>query len=205
MVSYEDTGMRGKNIGIWNKDMISVPTSKVAKVEPVITAPISPEVKIAAEDTFKATTPPESYIPGTEKGWIDVASNDIPFAKDVVFGRANPVPGIPKNAYFSVLKNLAEDTGDTALIEELKLANPARTSASIGAQELRATQITGKDNIVDVLYKIETDRYAQLSKNMQKLVDQEGTNASRKILEDVRNFKPTTDLINKITNILTCK
>ena len=185
----------------------TTPVSKTEPITPRVTPEvISPEVKLSAEETFKATTPPESYIPGTEKGWIEAASSKgVQFAKDVVAGRVNPDIGVPKNAYFSVLKNIAEDTGDTALIEELKLANPARTSASVGAQELRATQITGKDNIVDVLYKIETDRYNQLSKNMQKLVDQEGTNASRKILEDVRNFKPTNDIINKITDILTCK
>lgn len=186
-------------------------TPKVSKVENITPAvepnitTTSPEFKVAAENTFKATTPPETYIPGNEKTWIDAASKDIQFAKDVVFGRANPELGVPKNAYFSVLKNIAEDTGDTALIDELKLANPARTSASVGAQELRATQLTGKDNIVDVLYKIETDRYSQLSKNMQKLVDQEGTNATKKIMEDISNFKPTNELIDKITNILTCK
>lgn len=189
-------------------EVITYPRPKVesvTKTEPVVTpTTISPEVKMAAEDTFRATTP-DVYVPGNEKGWIEAASSDIQFAKDVVAGRANPALGVPKNAYFSVLKNLAEETGDIALIDELKLANPARTSASVGAQELRATQITGKDNIVDVLYKIETDRYSQLSKNMQKLVDQEGNNASRKILEDVRNFKPTNDIINKITDILTCK
>lgn len=175
----------------------------------------STQIKVPQEqiDTvtadFVRNNPDEKFISqeGNYNKLVEDAINNPEQTRAIAEGKLPPPQGVPQNLYASVAKNIAEQSvynGDITLLDNLNL-NSSRTTLSKGAAEMRASQITSKDNIFDVKYKVENQKIDQLSKEMKKKIEGETNLSSENLMKMIKELHPNKGMVDEIVNSLICK
>lgn len=155
--------------------------------------------KIISEDSDAV----RRYAAQTNKTQVDaIASMDQKLVTDIAMGRVASPNQVPRNAYLSYLKNIADtmaDKGDESLAIELSKSDVA----SLAGQELQASQIATRDSLTNVLRDVRlkmTERVPQSEKKTRALY-----NDIKKVLKDSGNTKPTRKMITDALTELKCK
>lgn len=141
---------------------------------------------------------------GTFENWTNrLEQKDFNEILEVATGKKLPSDDIPANAYYSIAKNIADETGDSRLIDELSNSNVA----SKQGQGLVASKITTKNNTVDIVRDIKQSLIKKIKETNGVDVEQELSKQSKvldKLIEDVKRIKPTREQISKILDNITC-
>lgn len=136
-------------------------------VEQVIPQPISREVFTKADDIVETLPDSNIMTPFERQKNVEQVASILQRPQDeiidIVKGNKELPDNIPRDAYFAVAKNIADETNDAQLALDL-LPYKKEISSKTG-QGLQATQIAKKDNIVDILDDVQTARYEKLNKD----------------------------------------
>jgi len=165
--------------------------------EPTQTPQITPEVVSKDIETITKDIPNnENYSSGTFKEWSE-SLRSIPREEleSVALGGEKTIQNnIPKDAYLSIMKNIADETGDIQLATRLAESNISSQSG----QRLVANKLTSADNIVDDLRDI---RLARMKK--QGISEEAFKKESSALIDNIKSkFKVITD---DVINSLICK
>jgi hypothetical protein len=182
-----------------------IPTEQIApeiKTTPEVkTQNISKDVNKILQDTPNI----EDYQPGTFEDWSKtIRGLDINEAKRVAMGGNKTIQNnIPKNAYLSVMKNIAEETGDVKLAKELAFSDVS----SKGGQELVASKIANTDNVTDTLREIRLSKLKRFNVD-EKVFNKNADDMVKSIKNQIDNMsskKSTIQEVREIINDLICK
>jgi hypothetical protein len=175
-------------------------TPTVAKEIPVTETPATvkeiPAEIITKDADNMVNDVPGDFDYGTFQEWSQgVRGLDMDEVINVAMGGEKTVPNtIPKNAYLSIAKNIANETGDVKLAQRLAMSNVA----SKGGQELVASKLTSTDNIVDALRDIRTSFMKKKGIKPEKLTQEESS-----LINNVK--KTFKEIDDAIINSLICK
>lgn len=178
------------------------------KIQPEIKT--TPEIKTQTiskdvDKISKEISNIDDYQPGTFEDWSKtIRSLDVNEVKKVAMGGDKITQNnIPKNAYLSVMKNIAEETGDVKLAKELAFSNVS----SKGGQELVASKIANTDNVTDTLREIRLSKLKRFNvdeKVFNKNAD-ETVKTLKNQIDNMSSKKSTIAEVREIINDLICK
>lgn len=214
------------NSNIINKGLNKVEISETPKIDPIQTkipqientsvlkeqifpkqnkTQIEIPEEIIKKDTQTMSNQIEGFDEGTFKQWSsDIRNLDIEEIKRVALGGEKTIQNtIPKNAYLSIAKNIANETKDIKLAQELATSNVS----SKGGQELVASKLAVGDNIVDDLVDIKKSILKRKGMSIDKLATEEQvllTKIKSKVKE-MTDTIPTKQEFEDIINSLICK
>lgn len=167
----------------------SIITQKQPKVQ------ISEQIVTKDIETFTKDIP-EGLDYGTFKEWSTQVRNlDENEIINVAMGGEKTIQNtIPKNAYLSIAKNIAEETGDIKLAQRLAMSNVSSKSG----QELVSSKLATSNNIVDSLRDIKITMMKKKGITPDKFVAEE-----KVLIKSIqKKFKEVTD---DIIQSLICK
>lgn len=173
-----------------------IPTQQVAKqIEP---EKITKDISSMADEI-------EGFDSGTFKQWSsDIRSLDMDEVTRVALGGKKTVENtIPANAYLSVAKNIANETGDLDLAQRLATSNVKSKTA----QGLVASKLTTSDNIVDDLIEIKQARMKKSGISTERFEKEsiELMNKLKSKIKEITDTMPTKEEFDNIINSLICK
>lgn len=147
----------------------------------------------------------DDYQPGTFEDWSKTIRDlDVNEVKKVAMGGDKITQNnIPKNAYLSVMKNIAEETGDVKLAKELAFSNVS----SKGGQELVASKIANTDNVTDTLREIRLSKLKRFNVD-EKVFNKNADETVKSIKNQIDNMsskKSTVEEVKEIIRDLICK
>ncbi len=215
MVSYEDIGMRGKNIGIWNDNVIKIPNKVIPKTpSPEIKAPINEptanninkKVSSALEKDLFSAENPNQFKRGTFDEWSNrIIEKDFDEVVDIALGNKLPTDDIPKGAYYSAVRTIANETGDTNL--QLKLALESDVPSKLG-QDLGSLRIASERDTISILRDIKAAKEVKMGIKDIKKSQQLKSDLKKsfdKVLKEFEGTVPTREDVIKILDDITCK
>ena len=176
-------------------------TPEIKTTPEVKTQNISKDVNKIVQDTPNI----EDYQPGTFEDWSKtIRGLDINEAKRVAMGGDKTIQNnIPKNAYLSIMKNIAEETGDVKLAKELAFSDVS----SKGGQELVSSKIANTDNVTDTLREIRLSKLKRFNVD-EKVFNRNADETVKNIKNQIDNMsskKSTIEEVREIIKDLICK
>lgn len=145
----------------------------------------------------------EGFEPGKFLEWsTEIRKLDPEEIKNVAMGGKKTVDNnIPANAYLSIAKNLAEESGDIKMVKELASSNVASKTG----QGLVASKLTTTGNIVDDLREVVLQKLRNKKLDETKLT-QEQNALFKKVKDRLTEFTQTTKQeVDNIISSLICK
>lgn len=137
---------------------------------------------------------------------IEDAFNNPEQTKLIAEGKIPTPNGIPQNLYTSVIKNIGEEAafkGDMSYLDNLDLSS-SRANLSKGAAEMRASQISSTDNIFDVKYKVESQKFDQLSKPLQEKIKNETDLSAKNLMKHIKDLHNDRGIISWVVDNMKC-
>jgi hypothetical protein len=187
----------------------------VAPVEQPSLLPDTPEVMVRKEKAFEdlnntqpANTPFEAQ---TNKEQLNVAALDSARLEDVVFNNAPPMKGSNRNAYLSYIKQLAEEqtrNGDSTLAKKIINSGITKDVSGTLAQGLQASQLVGRDNIINVLERFKNEMAEKLPRYTKNNSVQEVSAMKeevKKLYSKLENETITPEDLGDIVKSIICK
>jgi hypothetical protein len=145
----------------------------------------------------------DDYAPGTFEVWSsEIRQLPIEEIRNVAMGGEKTIlNNVPENAYLSVMKNIAEETGDVQLVKELAMSNVA----SRQGQGLVASRMTRAGNVVDDLRQIRLQRLKNINVD-EKTLMKEQKSLFETVKKNITDFaKISKQEANDIIRSLICK
>jgi len=182
----------------------TMPTQKVPETQ----TPEQPKAEVpdnVKEKDAESMADIEGFDKGTFKQWSSEIRNlDMDEITRVALGGKKTIPNtIPNNAYLSIAKNIANETGDLELAQRLATSNVKRKTG----QGLVASQLTTSDNIVDDIADI---RSSKMRRNGIKddSYEKEVAELKEKLktkIQEIQAERPSSKTVDDIINDLICK
>lgn len=174
------------------------------KVEtPKMEVPVETMVKDAESinDSFGGA----KFESGTFENWSrDLRNMDLKEVKQVAMGGKKTVQNnIPENAYLSVMKNIADETGDVKLAQELAKSDVS----SLAGQGLVSSKLAVWDNIVDSLRAVRQSRLKNVKVKSETLIKEQSAlvGSIKSKIKEMTGILPTKKEMDNIINSLICK
>jgi hypothetical protein len=158
---------------------------------------------VLQKDVERMADEVEGFEPGTFIEWSNtIRQLDPEEVMNVAMGGEKKIPNnIPSNAYLSIAKNIAEETGDVKMVKELASSDVA----SKAGQGLVSSRLTTAGNIVDDLRGVVLQKIRNKKLDTTKLTREQGALFER-VKTNLRQFsKGTKQDIDNIINSLICK
>lgn len=168
------------------------PTQTIPKVENQI-----------LKDVERLADEVEGFEPGKFIEWSqEIRKLDPEEITNVAMGGKKTIDNnIPANAYLSIAKNLAEESGDIKMVKELASSNVASKTG----QGLVASKLTTTGNIVDDLREVVLQKLRNKKLDETKLT-QEQNALFKKVKDRLTEFTQTTKQeVDNIISSLICK
>lgn len=188
-----------------------IPSAKITPEQPKVEGEIptqksqDPNWEYYKEKDADSMGDIEGFDRGTFKQWSsDIRSLDMDEVTRVALGGKKTVENtIPANAYLSVAKNIANETGDLDLAQRLATSNVKSKTA----QGLVASKLTSSDNIVDDLIEIKQARMKKSGISIERFEKEsmELMNKLKSKIKEITDTVPTKEEFDNIINSLICK
>jgi len=184
---------------------VSSPEIKAPINEP-ITDNLNKKVSSSIEKEFTDSEGVTQFNRGTFDDWSNrIIEKDFDEVVDIALGNKLPTDDIPKGAYYSAVRAIANETGDTNL--QLKLALESDVPSKLG-QELGSLRIADNKDTISILRDIkaakeikmgikDVKKSQQLKSDLKKSFD--------KVLKEFEGTVPTKEDVIKILDDITCK
>lgn len=147
----------------------------------------------------------DDFNEGTFKEWSKGLRNlDIEEVKSVAKGGKKVTPtSIPEGAYLSFMKNIADETGDVKLVQELSNSNVV----SKAAQSTVASKLSARGNTTDLLRDIKKSILSRKGTDLDKLTREETKtfNNLKSKIKEITETAPSTKEVKDIISSIFCK
>lgn len=191
------------------KDIPSTPTpnpsiqSKIYDIPPEIRQALPEKENIILKDVERMADELEGFEPSSFVQFSqEIRKLDPEEIMNVAMGGEKKVQNtIPSNAYLSIAKNIAEETGNVKMIKELASSDVA----SKAGQGLVSSRMTTADNIVDDLRQVRLQKLRSKKIDEAKIIREQGTLIEKIQTKFKEVSKVTKQEVDNIINSLICK